>query len=183
MNNNRKIAIVSASLGTGGAERFAGLLSFMLTKLGFEVYHIIIEDQVDYEFSGQLYNLGILGKEKTGWRRKLRKGKLLKRYLDDNQIDCIIDNRSRNHFMRELFAQWSYGNRKKYVIVHSYHLENYFPKSTFLAKLLYKKASKIISRAPPLRYGERMIDAELIRAARGILDWTQRDLAENRLLQ
>ena len=54
----KKIAIISNSLGAGGAERFSGLLSIMLADLGFEVHVIIIENQVLFPFTGQLLNLG-----------------------------------------------------------------------------------------------------------------------------
>jgi hypothetical protein len=42
-----------------GAEKFASLLSFMLENLNIEVHTIIINDAVDYEYAGELLNLGI----------------------------------------------------------------------------------------------------------------------------
>ena len=73
MKNNNKIAIVSASLGVGGAERFAGLLSFMLHDLGYEVHHIIILDNVDYDYKGKLVNLGKLFSDEEGVFRAIKK--------------------------------------------------------------------------------------------------------------
>lgn len=142
--NKNKIAIVSASLGVGGAERFASLLSFMLSDLGFEIHHIIIEDFVDYEFKGKLFNLGKIGAKNSSIVKKFKKGLLLKKYLVDNQIAVIIDNRSRPVFIKEYITKWIYGKRKLYYMIHSSKLEMYLPKAVFLANILYKNSSKMI---------------------------------------
>ncbi|MET0760419.1 MAG: glycosyltransferase [Flavobacterium sp.] len=139
-----KIAIISYSLGGGGAERFGGLLSCILNDLGYEIHNIIITEKVDYDYCGILYNLGEICKNETFLTGKIKKGILLKRYLQNQKIDIIIDNRSRNVFLREWFTKWIYGKRKTFYVIHSYNLKNYLPDSVFLAKLLYKKAEKLI---------------------------------------
>jgi hypothetical protein len=53
----QKIAIVTTSLAQGGAERVAANLSVMFNQLGFDVHIISINNAIDYDFSGQLYNL------------------------------------------------------------------------------------------------------------------------------
>lgn len=145
MNNNRKIAIVSASLGVGGAERFAATLGSMLHGLGHEIHHIIILDIVTYDYQGKLVNLGKLFAQEKGVFRAVKKGKYIARYLQENQIDTIVDLRSRPMLVREIFAQWIYGQRKTYFMVHSANLEMYFPKSLFWTKCLYAKATKIVT--------------------------------------
>ncbi|MCF6130692.1 glycosyltransferase [Flavobacterium wongokense] len=144
MKNNNKIAIVSASLGIGGAERFAGLLSLMLQDLGYEVHHIIILDHVDYEYKGTLVNLGKLFANEKGVFRALKKGKYIAKYLSENEIQTVIDNRSRPVFIREVFTKWIYGNRKTYFMIHSYNLEMYFSKFSLGAGYLYKEAAKLV---------------------------------------
>jgi len=139
--NNNKIAIVSASLGIGGAERFAGLLSFILHDLGYEVHHIIILDHVDYEFKGTLVNLGKLFADERGIFRAIRKGKFIANYLFENNIGIVIDNRSRPAFVREVFTKWIYGNRKRYFMVHSSNLEMYF---SFGAQYLYENVTGLV---------------------------------------
>lgn len=139
-----KIAIVSYSLGTGGAERFAGTLGIMLENLDYEVHHIIVNNEVDYSFSGKLYNLGLLCEEHFWMSKKIRKGFLLKKYLESEEINIIIDNRTRNSFFRDWLTTSIYGKRKVYVIIHSFHLQNYLPKSAFLARKLYQKANRIV---------------------------------------
>ncbi|NNT72788.1 glycosyltransferase [Flavobacterium sp. IMCC34852] len=144
MKNNHKIAIVSASLGVGGAERFAGLLSMMLQDLGYEVHHLIILDVVDYDYEGELVNLGKLFVKEKGIFRAIKKGKYIAKYLAENKIDTIIDNRSRPMILREIFTKWIYGNRQTYFMIHSANLEMYIPKSCFWANYLYRNATKLI---------------------------------------
>lgn len=76
--------------------------------------------------------------------RKINKGILLQKYLDKHQIDTVIDNRSRNNFLREWFAKRMYGNRKRICVVHSFKLDEYFPSSRMLARFLYADADKIV---------------------------------------
>ena len=144
IKNTNKVAIISTSLGNGGAEKFASLLSFMLENLNIEVHTIIINDAVDYEYAGELLNLGIDTESRFPFFKKIKKGFLLNRYLKEKQISCIIDNRPRNNLLREIITNWIYGGRKKIVIVHSFKLENYFPKSVFWSQFLYRKAAKIV---------------------------------------
>ena len=141
MKNNNKIAIVSASLGIGGAERFAGLLSFMLHDLGYEVHHIIILDEVAFEYQGTLVNLGKLFANEKGFFRAVKKGKYMANYLFEKDIQVIVDNRSRPVFIRELFTKWIYGKRKTYFMIHSSNLEMYFSKGY---TYLYKNATKLV---------------------------------------
>jgi len=144
MKNNNKIAIVSASLGLGGAERFASLLGLMLNNLGYEVHHIIILDIVDYEYQGKLVNLGKLFANENFLFRGSKKGNYIANYLKDNAIDVIIDIRSRPLLLREIFTKWIYGNRKTYFMIHSSNLEMYLPKSHFWSKYLYGKVTKLV---------------------------------------
>lgn len=142
--NKNKVAIISTSLGSGGAERFASLLSFMLEKLNMEVHNIIINDVVDYEYGGKLMCLGIGSSGSFSFLKKIKKGFLLNSYLKENEINLIIDNRPRNNLTREIIAKWIYGNRKKWYVVHSYNTDTYFPKSVFFSKLLFQNADKVI---------------------------------------
>jgi glycosyltransferase involved in cell wall biosynthesis len=139
-----KIAIISQSLGGGGAERFAGHLSFLLTDSGFEVHNIILNEPLDYAYEGEMLNLGAEYKGKPQWRRKIGKMAALKNYLHKQHIDIIIDNRTRSGFFRELATQWVYGNRKIHYMIHNYKLDNYLPKNATLAKWMYRKARSLI---------------------------------------
>ena len=129
MNTNHKIAIVSSSLGVGGAEKFASLLSFMLDSLGYDVHNVIINDFVVYDYKGKLINLGNIYKESHGIFRSLKKGKHIANYLKENNIQIVIDNRSRPTIIRELFAKLIYGSTKQYYLFHSANVEMYLTSS------------------------------------------------------
>ncbi|MBS7788109.1 glycosyltransferase [Flavobacterium sp. CYK-55] len=144
VNAKIKIAIVSHSLGVGGAERFAGTLSYMLESLGYEIHNIIVNDSVDYHYAGRLYNLEQKSASSIGLYKKIKKGFLLRAYLKKNNISVVIDNRTRNYFWRELMTVMMYRNYKTYYIIHSYNLLNYLPVLPFFGKLLYQNAHKII---------------------------------------
>lgn len=140
-----KIAIISHSLGFGGAERFAGTLSFILNELGYEVHNIIINNQVDYGYCGKLYNLGETCSNKSSFIiKKVTKSYLLNKYLKENKIQIIIDNRSRNSIVRELIYKWIYRKAKVFYMIHSYNLNISFPNSILANKFIYKNAAKII---------------------------------------
>jgi glycosyltransferase involved in cell wall biosynthesis len=139
-----KIAIVSTSLGTGGAERFAGSLAIILEELHFEVHHIIVTDSTDFHFSGRLLNLDKVCNHRISILKKIKKGIILYNYLNENKINIIIDNRTRNIFIRELLAQCIFGTRKKYAMIHNFKINKYLPESVFFAKLLYSKTTKLI---------------------------------------
>lgn len=145
MTSNNKIAIVSASLGLGGAERFASLLSFMLDNLGYEVHNIIIVDKVDYAYKGSLVNLGLLFSEQNKLVKKHKKSQFIKKYLRENHINTIIDNRSRPNFIREVFTKQLYKNKKVFFMVHSSNLGMYLPNLKALAHYIYERETTLIS--------------------------------------
>ncbi|PBJ12154.1 glycosyltransferase [Flavobacterium sp. ACN6] len=142
--NKKKVAIVSNSLGKGGAERFAALLTFMLEESGFEVHSIIVNDVVDYSYTGTLFNLEKESSSSSSLFRKWQKGVLLRRYLIQNKIEIVIDSRTRNVLLRELITRFIYRNAKIYYIVHSYNFKNYFPSSVFWSRVLYKNVEAVI---------------------------------------
>src|SRR3970040_3027692 len=116
----------------------------MLEKLNVEVHNIIVNDVVDYEYGGKLMNLGIESSGSFSFFKKIKKGFLLNNYLKENEINLIIDSRPRNNLTREIITKWIYGGRRKWFVVHSFKIDNYFPKPVFLSKFLYQKADKII---------------------------------------
>ena len=57
-NKKNKIALIGYRLGIGGAERVMANLSVFFEKQGIDVHNIIVVDEVSYDFSGNLINLG-----------------------------------------------------------------------------------------------------------------------------
>lgn len=121
-----KIAIVGISLAKGGAERSMALLSRMLCDQGFEVHLVILNDDIDYEFSGELFNLGKLKEPKDSLLKRLVRFKKLRAYLKQHGFDFIIDHRPKNQFYREMFYRlYVYkGFQTVYVSHNSYQKLN-----------------------------------------------------------
>lgn len=139
----KSICIITTSLGKGGAERFSAQLSIMLSQMHHEVHILMTKNDVDYEYSGTLYNLEkALGENHSVFN----KIKLLKVYFKRNNFDFIIDNRPRSVFLKELLLYHHIFKAKHIIsVVHSYFFKNYMPKSKVLARFLYNKNFKIIT--------------------------------------
>ena len=68
-NKKNKIALIGYRLGIGGAERVMANLSVFFEKQGIDVHNIIVVDEVSYDFSGKLINLGKLKKSQSQSRK------------------------------------------------------------------------------------------------------------------
>ena len=73
-----RICIVSDQLATGGAERCAALLSVFFEKNYCKVHHIVVVDKIEYEFAGELLNLGKLKNKSNGLLNRLKRFWVLK---------------------------------------------------------------------------------------------------------
>lgn len=140
-----KVAVISISLARGGAEKSTAMLTSILEGLNYEVHLITITKDVLYRFAGKLFNLGLLKSKQDNALNKLWHLRRLRNYLVDYDIDVIIDNRTRNHFFKELiYTFYIYSGIKVVYVVRSAFLENYFPKSKWLSKRMIKKSTKIV---------------------------------------
>lgn len=139
----KKVCIIATSLSNGGAERFSALLSQILANLNYDVHILITKNNIDYKYSGQIFDLlGQLGQSDSNFK----KVKVLKSYFKNQDFDYIIDNRPRRTFIKE-FVLYKYVFKAKHLlsVVHSFHLKNYLPKSRFFASILYKNNTGIIA--------------------------------------
>ncbi|HLT65588.1 MULTISPECIES: glycosyltransferase [Xanthomarina] len=144
-SNNKKICIVTSSLGKGGAEQSTALLSKMLEQMGYTIHLVTVLNLVDYEYAGTLLNLGALKDEKDGIFARLNRLLVFRKHLKNHQFYCIIDNRSRNSWLREtLLTKLIYKPYRVIYVLRSYNLNYYFPKNKNLAKSLYQNASGIV---------------------------------------
>jgi glycosyltransferase involved in cell wall biosynthesis len=137
----KKICIITTSLGKGGAERFSALLSLMLSNLGHEIHIVTTKNDVDFEYSGLLFNLEeLLNSSKSN----LKKIKILRAYFKMHNFDIIIDNRTRPIFFKEyILYKFVFKAKRIMSLVHSYYLEKYVPNSPLLAKILYSKVELV----------------------------------------
>lgn len=125
-NNNNKICITAISLGKGGAERSAAMLSQMLDELGYEVHLAILNDEIDFPYAGALLNLGTLKKEEDSLMNRYSRFRHFRKYLQKNNINLIIDHRPKNQYFRELFYDhYIYKDIAKIYVTHSSKLATY----------------------------------------------------------
>lgn len=137
-SKGKKICIVASSLGKGGAERSSALLSVMLSNLGYDVYMVTVLDNIQYAYEGQLYNLGALKKQKDSFFGRINRLKKFRKFLKSNQIDVIIDNRSRVQTYREVIVTKLVYTIPTVYVIHNFNTEKAFTKSKWINKWLYK---------------------------------------------
>lgn len=144
-NNNKKICIVTSSLGKGGAEQSTALLSKMLEQLGYQIYMVSVLNNIEYDYAGELLNLGALKDEEDGFFARLKRLQVFKKFLKKHQFDYVIDNRTRNSWFREtVISRIIYNPYKTIYVLRSFNLDYYFPKNINVSKWLYKDAAAIV---------------------------------------
>ena len=135
----KNIAILVESLAGGGAERSAALLSTQLTQLGNKVFIISITDQIGYDHSGELFNLGLYKNRFNDPLDKLRRLRITREFLKVKAIDFVLDFRLRKNAAKEFLIQKIlYRKVRPVYMVRSANLEYYFPKDPLLTRLLFK---------------------------------------------
>lgn len=121
-----KVCLVSISLAGGGLERSCAMLSQMLEQKGHKVHLVILNDEIDYTYSGKLLNLGKLKSKKDTIVKRLLRFLKFRNYLRKEAFDVIIDHRPKNNFKRELFyTHFIYTNVNKIYVVHGSRREQY----------------------------------------------------------
>lgn len=140
-----KICIVSDQLAGGGAERCSAVLSQFFSKNNCYVHHVLVIDKIEYEFAGEVLNLGKLKKGGYNLGDRFKRFFTLFLFFRRNKFDFIIDTRAKNKQWQELIITKCIYNVPTIFIIHSFRTELYFPKWSFLAKWLYKNCYKIIA--------------------------------------
>ena len=129
-----------SSLGKGGAERSSALLSKMLIGLGYDVHIVSILNYIDYEYAGTLLNLGELKDKNDTFFGRIQRFFVFKKYLKNEKFDLIIDSRTRPSIIKEfLLVQLLYKKHNMLYVARSWNFNNYFTKSGFWAKKIFKK--------------------------------------------
>src|SRR5690606_28773993 len=101
MENKKKIALIGYRLNKGGAERVMAILSTFFENQGIEVCIFIVLDDVAYNYSGKLINLGKLKNRTNGVFNKINRLVALKKSISSHEFDFIIDFRFRTKFIQE----------------------------------------------------------------------------------
>lgn len=134
MQQEKKICIVTTSLGRGGAERSTALLSVMLDNLGYNVHLVSVLNELDYEYSGTLLNLGIFKEKEDTILGRFKRFVLFKKYIEEQQFDIIIDNRTRLNILKEyLIKRFLYRNQKVVYVTRSSNFKMYLTNNVYWA--------------------------------------------------
>ncbi|KJD35065.1 hypothetical protein PW52_11960 [Tamlana sedimentorum] len=139
----QKVCIVTTSLASGGAERSTALLSQMLCSLGYNVHVVSTKNNIEYAYSGTLFNLE---KAIHGSTSNWLKTKVLKAYFKENNFNYVIDNRPYGNFFKEfLLYRVVFGRAKIIKVIRSFNLVTYFPRNKFLARLVFGGVNKFVA--------------------------------------
>jgi len=143
--HQKKICLIGTNLSNGGADKIHAILSNYFFSQGIDVHNIIILDCITYEFSGKLLNLGKLKNKSNGVFNNLKRFLVLKRYLQENKFDFIIDFRVKNNQLKEFILTKLLFTSPFIITVHSFKTEWYFPKNKFLASNIFSKSYGIVT--------------------------------------
>ncbi|MHA3788704.1 glycosyltransferase [Flavobacterium hauense] len=140
-----KICLIGETLSGGGAERVHAFLSQYFDAKGIEVHNVVVQDKISYPFSGQLLNLGLFKDEKNGFINKLKRFRVLRRYIKEQQFDYIIDFRMRRKYFQDLLISRFIYTAPTIYTIHSGILEWYMPTQSWLVRLIYSNAYGVVS--------------------------------------
>lgn len=140
-----KIALVGYRLNRGGAERVAAILSVFFHEKGLDVHNIIVLDDIAYPYAGTVENLGKLKNKTNGVFNKAKRLIALRKYLKKHSFDFIIDFRFRIKPIQELLVAKYVYNAKTIFTVHSAKLNSYMPDQSFLTRIMYSDAFKVVA--------------------------------------
>ncbi|WP_147678943.1 glycosyltransferase [Algibacter pacificus] len=138
------VCILVDCLTGGGAEKAASLLSksFYETKK-VKVSIVSMQGGIDYDFKGELYNLGGI-KHNIPFFKTIKKLFQLKKVYKQINADFYLDFRVKNNVFRELIFHLFITDLKKTVLtIHSYRVYNYLPQHIIFYRL-YNKAKAVV---------------------------------------
>lgn len=131
-----KIALLAYRLSGGGLEKVMSSLSLYFDKVGLEVHNIVLEDYIDYPYGGTLKNLGIGKSENESVIEKAKSFFTLKKYIDINNFDHIIDFRYRLQPLKELLYAKFILKSNTILTVHSSKINTYLPNNSFITGMI-----------------------------------------------
>ena len=133
-----KIAIVGYKLAGGGLERVFSSVSKMLQESDCEVHVIVLENEIEYSYSGILINLGNYSRFQKYFR--------LKSYLKIKQFDYVLDFRHRiNPWMELLFIHYLYLGFRFIYTIHSSKLAVYLTSNDWIARQILNNSYQIVT--------------------------------------
>ncbi|PKP14997.1 MAG: glycosyltransferase family 4 protein [Bacteroidetes bacterium HGW-Bacteroidetes-23] len=137
-----KIGLIGTSLAHGGANKMQALYSIAFEKAGFEVYHILVNPEIEFDYRGKVFDLSM---HKRGLFNRFKRFYLIRKFIKTEKFDYLIDFRSRTKPMMELLLVKLVFKCHYIPTVHSFELDFYFPKNKLTSRLIYQNVFKIVS--------------------------------------
>ena len=132
----KKIGIIIPSLSDGGAEKVAANLSIIYKELGYEVYIILYENRVSFEYEGTIINMDI--KPRNGIGKIFKDYEIyskLKAIKKQYNLDIVISHLPKTDLINCLTKR----NEKVITTIHS-DIQRDYP--TYMQKMLPKIIKK-----------------------------------------
>lgn len=140
----KKICLIVDCLSSGGAERLAANMSISLSNNGFDIYIVSMQNKIDYDFKGKLYNFGKIKEQCNRFNAFFKFNEFFKK----NNFDFLIDHRLRTNYLKEIiFSKFVFKKNRIFYCVHNYNLSYYFSFLNFpwLATLPHVKQRVFVS--------------------------------------
>ena len=137
----KKVLIVAPSLGNGGAERAAALLSSMLF-CDYEVVILTGYENSDFDYKGKHVSLGL--KKSFSVNRLLRAFFKLLKLLWDNKFEAVIDFRARKNSCVELFFSYFVYRKINQKIYTIHNMLDYFFYPKWIQNIVYQRALIVV---------------------------------------
>ncbi|WP_276974634.1 glycosyltransferase [Flavobacterium filum] len=148
-----KIGLLGTCLAHGGANKMQALYSIAFENAGYEVHHILVNPEIEFDYRGKVMHLSPF---KKGMFHRVKRFLVLRKFIQTEQLDYLIDFRSRTKSIMELLLVNFVFTCRYIPTVHSFELDFYFPKNKWISKLIYQKAFKIVSISKAIE--EKIID-------------------------
>ncbi|MBT8257166.1 MAG: glycosyltransferase [Bacteroidia bacterium] len=144
--NKKKICLIVSSLGKGGAERSAGLLSKTLHLSGHDISIVTILNRIEYDFEGRIFNLGELKEKNDSIFGKISRFLKFRAFLSKEKFDYIIDSRTRVSAKRQnLVRKFLFRSTPVIYMVRSSELVHYLGRDKNKTQAVYSLAYKIVA--------------------------------------
>lgn len=138
----KRLAMIVPSLSDGGAEKVAANLSIIYKELGYEVYIILYENRVSFDYEGEIIDLNIARRQ--GINKIFKDYEIyskLKKVKKEYNFDVVISHLPKTDLMNCLTKQ----NEKVITTIHN-NIDIDYP--TYMKKMLpyiIKKSDLIAS--------------------------------------
>lgn len=171
------IAIITPSLGNGGAERVSAYLTLMLDQLNYDITVITGKNIVDYPFCGRHLPFDLDGNIN---KKHFKKFKAFFKWIyiaRSQSFDVIIDSRARRFALRELLIEWFVypSKTKKIYMCHRSDLDIYIPKPRKLFVPVYKKVFQLVAVSNSIEKAIRKLDLHNVKTIYNALDFDDID--------